>query len=541
VRIFLHPRNSLLLFAQFILCLTISTVAQGEAPSLTRLYPCGGSLGTTVAVTASGKFPTWPVQVDCHPAGLQWKPAAENGKFEVSIPSDAKEGIYLVRFYDAAGASSCKRFIVDHWPQLQEVEPNNVIGKSLAIPAIPHIVYGVLEKGGDVDVVRCTIAEGQTLVATLDANRVLRSPLDALLQVVDAKGNTLAQNIDAHGLDPQVVFKPKKAGDYFVRIMGFPESPDSTIGFVGNENCQYRLTLSAGPHLEGSLPLAVQAGQTTTLQAKGWNIPTEPIQWSVTPEAELREILLTHPTATGHLMLPVVPHPSTLEPAAADAPPLALPSTISGSISKPGEKDTVRFTAPADKTWRFSVESKSIGYSLDPLVLIQDSAGKTLQKTDDTGENRDPQFNWKAPAAGDYQLVIQDAEEQGSELHLYRITIQEVTPEVLIKSEADHVEGKVGMPLEVKFTVERKDGFAEPLQLEIVPNTVTPLPTDWMVTSTTSTNEGEAAKQVTLTINAPQAFSGKLKVLARSSTNSTTYPVISGAESSESLWLTVTP
>lgn len=530
-----------MLFAQFILCLTISTIAQGEAPSLTRLYPCGGSLGTTVAVTASGKFPIWPIQVDCHPAGLQWKPTAENGKFEVTIPSDAKEGIYLVRFYDAAGSSSCKRFIVDHWPQLQEVEPNNTLGKATAIPSIPQIVYGVLERGGDVDVVRCSIAEGQTLVATLDANRVLRSPLDAMLQVVDAQGNTLAQNIDTHGLDPQVVFKPKKAGDYFVRIMGFPESPDSTISFVGNENCQYRLTLSTGPHLEGSLPLAVQVGQATTLQAKGWNLPTEPIQWSVTPEAELREILLTHPTSTGQLMLPVVPHPSTLEPATADAPPLALPSTISGSISKPREKDTVRFTAPADKTWKFTVESKSIGYSLDPLVLIQDSTGKTLQKTDDTGENRDPQFNWKAPAAGDYQLVIQDAEEQGSDLHLYRITIQEVTPQVLIKSEVDHIEGKVGSPLEIKFTVERKDGFAEPLQLEIVPNTVTPLPADWMVSSTTSSNEGDAAKQVALTINAPQPFSGNLKIQARSTTSSTTYPVISGAESSESLWLTITP
>jgi hypothetical protein len=530
-----------LLFAQFILCLTISTIAQGEAPSLTRLYPCGGSLGTTVAVTASGKFPIWPLQVDCHPAGLQWKPTAENGKFEVTIPSDAKEGIYLVRFYDAAGSSSCKRFIVDHWPQLQEVEPNNTLGKATAIPSIPQIVYGVLERGGDVDVVRCSIAEGQTLVATLDANRVLRSPLDAMLQVVDAQGNTLAQNIDTHGLDPQVVFKPKKAGDYFVRIMGFPESPDSTISFVGNENCQYRLTLSTGPHLEGSLPLAVQVGQATTLQAKGWNLPTEPIQWSVTPEAELREILLTHPTSTGQLMLPVVPHPSTLEPATADAPPLALPSTISGSISKPREKDTVRFTAPADKTWKFTVESKSIGYSLDPLVLIQDSTGKTLQKTDDTGENRDPQFNWKAPAAGDYQVVIQDAEEQGSDLHLYRITIQEVTPQVLIKSEVDHIEGKVGSPLEIKFTVERKDGFAEPLQLEIVPNTVTPLPADWMVSSTTSSNEGDAAKQVALTINAPQPFSGNLKIQARSTTSSTTYPVISGAESSESLWLTITP
>ena len=223
-------------------------LAVAEAPSLTRLFPCGGCVGTTLQVTASGKFATWPVQVDCQPALLQWKALEENGKFEVAIPPDAPSQVYLVRFYNGDGCSTIKPFIVDDVPSQTEVEPNNLVKNGNTIDGLPRQIFGVLQKGGDVDAYRVQLKAGATLVATVDAQTWLRSPLDAVLQLTDERGNVVAENIDTHNLDPQVVYNAKRDGTYTVRVMGFPESPDSTISFVGNDNCQYRLTLTTSGH-----------------------------------------------------------------------------------------------------------------------------------------------------------------------------------------------------------------------------------------------------------------------------------------------------
>ncbi len=49
--------------------------------------------------------------------------------------------------------------------------------------------------------------------------------VDANLQIMDEKGNLLAQNLDHHGLDPQIVFSAPAYGNYLVRVFGFPSEP----------------------------------------------------------------------------------------------------------------------------------------------------------------------------------------------------------------------------------------------------------------------------------------------------------------------------
>ena len=88
--------------------------------------------------------------------------------------------------------------------------------------------------------------KGQTLVASLEANRTLRSPMDAMLQIVSADGFVLDENNDFHGLDPQIAFTAKKDGTYIARVYAFPSSPDSSIRFFGSDACIYRLTLTTG-------------------------------------------------------------------------------------------------------------------------------------------------------------------------------------------------------------------------------------------------------------------------------------------------------
>ena len=50
--------------------------------------------------------------------------------------------------------------------------------------------------------------------------------MDAVLQVVSAKGFVLAQNNDAVGRDPRIVFEAPTTGTYIVRLFAFPSTPE---------------------------------------------------------------------------------------------------------------------------------------------------------------------------------------------------------------------------------------------------------------------------------------------------------------------------
>jgi hypothetical protein len=516
-------------------------LAVAEPPSLTRLFPCGGCVGTNVQVTATGKFTTWPVQVDCQPAVLQWKALEENGKFEVSIPPDAPTQVYWVRFYSGEGSSVVKRFIVDDVPSQQELEPNNSIKAGNAIDALPRQIFGILQKGGDVDVYRVQLSANATLVATVDAQNWLRSPLDAVLQLTDEKGNVVEENIDTHNLDPQIVYTAKRPGVYCVRVMGFPESPDSTISFVGNDNCQYRLTLTTSGHLEAVYPLAVQIQQPTTLQPRGIQMPGNLAPWTPTVDS-LGEVYFNHPQTTGHCSVAVVSHPVISEPVSDVNNALTPPLAICGSIQDPQQKDTWLIQLEKDKSYRFETESHTLGFSLDPLVRLLNSEDKEIQKVDESNGNRDPNFVWKANATGIYKLVIEDAEGFSGPLHFYRIYIKPVEPSVKIQGSVDHVEGEIGKPIEVKFTVERLDGFSDVLEAELIVDPNRPLPAECSFSSSVSEKEGDSSKELKWTLQTPVALSQAVRIQIRSKTDPTRlFSVTFGDEKTPNLWLTATP
>ena len=102
-----------------------------------------------------------------------------------------------------------------------------------ASPSASTTVNGRLAKAGDVDGFAVSLTRGQTLVASLEAERPLGSPMDAVLQVVSPEGLVLAQNDDDVGRDPRIVFEAPSTGTYIVRLFAFPAKPDSSIRFAG--------------------------------------------------------------------------------------------------------------------------------------------------------------------------------------------------------------------------------------------------------------------------------------------------------------------
>ena len=508
--------------------------AVAAPPEATRLFPPGGQRGTTVTVKVSGSFPSWPAAAWTERAGTAWEPQAETGTYAVAVAPDAPLGVHLARFTSAEGATAVRRFVVGATGQVVEAEPNDRPAQALAIEELPVVVDGVLEKRGDVDLVRVRLAAGETLVAQADSNRLLRTPADLALEVVDARQSILARSLDASGLDPRVVFRAPADGTFVVRVWALPEAPDSTIGFSGGESWVYRLALSKGRFLVGSLPLVVTRGADASVLPLGPGL--EGAAALPIPAAA------TLPDATGArstVSLAIDGVGGVAEVAVSESPVLVgegpagtLPVVFAGVLRAPREKARHRFVATKDMAVSLVVEGQSIGTELDPLLSVRDAAGTLVASTDEPAGK----LSWKASADGEYVAEVSDRRGQAGPGHAYRLSIEPPSPRVRLASDVDRLSGEPGKPIELTVTLQREHGHAETLEI-----TLDGAPEGVTAEKVTSSGSGDTAAKVTLSIVAAGPVSAPVRVVARpvDKPDAPPTPVRFGPEGVGTLWLGV--
>jgi hypothetical protein len=409
-----------------VLLLLSQAQTHAATPTLTSLFPAGGARGQTVEVTASGSFDRWPLGAWVDEAGVTIESTPTKGKLLIRIAPDARPGTRLIRLYSSEGATEVRPFVVGTIPEILEVEPNDEPAKVQAVVS-PTVVNGRLGKRGDVDVFAVTLSKGQTLVAALDGNRRLGSPMDAVLQVASPLGFVLEQVDDAPGLDPKLVFKAPDNGTYHVRVFAFPSVQNSTIGFAGGDAFIYRLTLNTGPSLERTMPMAIGPEGLGIVDAIGRDIPSEGRRLRVESTARGDRARAWHPRLAGDVELPRLTYPSLVEAAGSsrDKPQaLAVPCAISGRVSASGEEDVYQFHARASQTLRIRVEAQSVGSPLDPIVRVLDASGKVVAEQDDIrSEAWDVDLSFKVPADGAYRLVVRDLNRAGGLEFVYLLHV----------------------------------------------------------------------------------------------------------------------
>ncbi len=506
----------------------LTSAAHAEAPTLSYVFPPGGRRGTTVAVKLTGKFP-WPVSIDA--PGVEIKPGTESGQIDVSIPADLASDRIWLRLFNPEGASDAVPFLIGNLPEIVETEPNNAPRAAQALMESRVIINGLL-KGADLDGFVIPLEAGQTLIASVDANGKLGSPIDALLQVCTPDGTVLAENHDDAGLDPRIVFPVKKTGPHLVRIFGYSSTPNTSIAFQGSDTSFYRLTLTTGPFVTHAIPLTAPLDNPGTAAMIGWNLPAEsqiPIQpWGgtrLTEQAEFEPLgdmrvpsaarfgFVFNPDIAGSARVRLVPGSTIVAPnvtAPNDAVPIALSQSITGCLRQPKQADRYRIAMKKGDALLATVESRTLDLVLDPVVRLTSPSGQSVADVDDTGSGRDCVLTHKAAEEGDYILSITDRHRHGSDRGFYLLTARLEESDFELTATADAFVVNPDKPTEVTINVVRRSGIegaVGPITIEAVdlPPGVTAMPV-------TSEMKEPTEKQVTLKLTSEgQPFSGRIR------------------------------
>lgn len=481
-------------------------------PKLDHLFPSGGQRGTTVELIATGNFDTWPVEVWADREGLEVTADKAKGKLKCMI-ADTAVGTYWLRFHNQDGATAQRPFIVGNLPEVVEVEPNDDPRKPQALNQM-CIVNGKLEKAGDVDSYAITLSRGEKLVASILANHVLASPMDAVLQICDENGFVLAQNDDAGTLDPHLVFDVPTDGTYLVRTFAFPETANSTINFAGASNFIYRLTVTTGGFVEHCLPMSLQRGKPTRVTLAGWSLPEDAKTITVEGAAGDTRAFANHSLVNAAFELPVLDAaPIVARPDSNVSTPQAveLPCAITGVLSAPAQVDLFSFQASKGQKIDLQVQSRSLGFPLDAVIQISDENGKLIKEVDDASKLYDPQYTLSVMKEGEYRVSIRDLHDRGGKRFVYRLDLAVAEPSYTLAVASDVFSVQPNKEFEIPVTVTRLHGLNADIEI-----TAVNLPAGVTASPVVSQAAGETAKSVKLKLKATDdAISGSFSIIGQ--------------------------
>ncbi|MDA1164037.1 MAG: PPC domain-containing protein [Planctomycetota bacterium] len=527
-------------FGGCLLCFASSLPA--APPDVKWVYPTGAQIGQKVTVKVSGKLNQPGTSFWCdHPEVVIEIPEGENDVGITSSPK-ARPGLCWLRFFNAEGATAQIPFVLGRLPEVVEVEPNNEVSKAQLIEK-SSVVNAKLGEANDVDVYAVPLKKGQTLVAQIDANWRLGFPVDPVMQILSANGTVIEQVDDDHGFDPIIAFEAPTDGTWLVRVFGFPATPNSTIRFAGGADYIYRLTLTTESFVNHCLPLAVQSGSDTLVTLTGWNLSktlTEPfsVDMATLPG-------LTHAELSQLIPLSIVDEPVLVvaEPCNSDKPlSITTPMTVCGVIDQPRDEDFVTFSAKKGEVLVIDVESRSLGYPLDPVVTVLDSEGKVVIESDDAVRNEfDSRLKFAPKADGEYTVRIRDLFGNGGWRFAWRMSIRPSLPSVNMTLKSDTFTAIPGTPLEIPVAIARLEGFKEEITI-----TVLNLPEGAIVEPVKSEIKGDSSKAVKLSLKTDDAkpFNGPIRIVGThgdSSTVTATFQLTTFKRSTDAAWLTILP
>lgn len=428
-------------------------------PTLDAITPPGGKAGSEVAITLVGKYEPWPCQLHFSEPGFQFVPDPEKkGTGKLKIPGGFKKNAVLIRSHNAEGVSEPVIFAVGNTREIQDDEKDeNKVSKAAPLdPAtFPLVINGRLQKRDELDGWKLSLNKGQTVFAYVDAYS-LRSPVDPVLHVYDAKGNRIEIQHDGPvNLDSRLRFTAPEKGDYIVAIVGFAHPAAATIHYVGSEKIVYRIHFA-------------------------------------NEEKQLPEHFVPKDIGKDH--------------SEAKAP---LPFKIGGTLTKPLQKNPVTVTAKKGDSWWLQADAYSLGFPTDPVLAIYNAEGKSIREVDDVKPDRDAEYLWKVSADGEYKIEVRDRLGRHGENFRYQLSAEKPVPDFSAVAEKSNYLVKAGEEVSIKVTITRVQDHKVPLSVR-----VDPLPKGLILTPPDSIPDKSGDITLKLKASNPATpFSGPIRII----------------------------
>ena len=179
----------------------------GRFPRPLAVFPAGGRPGETLAVKWLGDV-------------------AGNREQQLTLPTDPGQRFGLFAQDERGIAPSPNPFRVNGLTNVIEAEPNDALDKA-TVCQVPCALNGIIAQPGDIDRFRFTAKKGQVFDVQVYARR-LRTPLDPVLNVLNAKGGGVSGNDDSGGPDSYVRTKIPADGEYIVQVRDHLNQGDAT-------------------------------------------------------------------------------------------------------------------------------------------------------------------------------------------------------------------------------------------------------------------------------------------------------------------------
>ncbi|HZT81169.1 MAG TPA: PPC domain-containing protein, partial [Gemmataceae bacterium] len=377
---------------------------------------------------------------------------------QVTLAADAPLGLRHWRLWTAQGATPAMKFVVGDLPEVVEQE---IDGDPVPVEVKPPVtINGRIFPREDVDAWTFAATKGQTWTCEVNAAR-LGSPLDARLEVIGPDGRRLAEKV-ADGTDPRLRFTAPSDGKYSVRI--------HDVSFRGGQAYVYRLTITAGPHVDHTYPLGGRRGSTTPFELSGQGLPPRvTIPLPADGPADYSTRLDVGGSASNSFLLDLDDLPEYLD--GQTAGPVAAPAVLNGRIARPGDVGrwavTLKKGAPID----FDLRAARLGSPLRGVLTVLDAAGKELARADATATGQlDPSLHFTPPADGTYQVRVEERfRHRGGPDFAYRLraTPAPASRDFRLSLDSDALSVNRGQQAKLKVTAERLGDFNEPIALAV--------------------------------------------------------------------------
>jgi hypothetical protein len=171
----------------------------GTFPRPTSVFPLGGKAGEELPVKFIGDI---------------------KGDFSktIKLPSEPADLLQVFADQDGLVAPTPNFLRVSPFSNVMEADGDNDVAHATAVnQEIPFALNGIISKAGEQDFFRFRAKKNQVLDVRVHA-RALRSPLDSVIVIHNAKGGQLASNDDSGGPDSYLRFNPPADGEYVIGI-----------------------------------------------------------------------------------------------------------------------------------------------------------------------------------------------------------------------------------------------------------------------------------------------------------------------------------